>query len=719
MHSRWKLLAVSVAVLGLGTLIACTGSVGVADGTLFAELTVAGKTFTITLGDGGIFNVRKGAAPIKKGVRVENLFEVDLPPKDRPSTAQVTVLPSNVKVSQLDLANKAHAPLQAITGSFDVVVYIGSSSMSDPCEEGTRVGTFHITASGGAVTLDRTALDLPQAALSEVITGYFTLCFEVSGDADATVTISGLGFAFGADESAQTTAQFTFRNDDSENIHFLLPGQTFPENRVSPGQTATDSMSNVQIGDSITVRCGRNGVVLDSTSCPTVTGTDYQATVVWDGFHVTCEAEQSDGGGGIIQVPIDRNGDAVDATHTINGVDYSYRGALLEDNSDDAPIPGLLLWIEVDLAELGLQYVETVYLAPQSAWSFDLPNGVQVATVTCDYEEGGPSTTLDLVMGSNIAEWAWENPCVADHFGTTPPHSMPTPLFTNPTTQNCDREYDGHTYGVSIRPDMSRTLAFIALELVDPNTLLSSRLPENSEPTWLGAAIMAITLEGPAGTPTIGPHQDECTFDSDCDPGEECVDGECEVEDGAAGGTVSSTFDTDNEAWYVVGDAEGGGGEADYVASGGNPGGHVHADDDAAGGTWYWQAPNKFYGDFSSAYGQTLSYDIRQSSTSGQFDWYEIILDGGGITIVYDYGTYAEDHGNHPGTSWTSYSVTLSESAGWLRHNGNPIADDDTVPASQADIQTVLSDLTQLRIRGEFVVGFDSGDLDNVVLNAD
>ncbi|GAG24044.1 unnamed protein product, partial [marine sediment metagenome] len=38
---------------------------------------------------------------------------------------------------------------------------------------------------------------------------------------------------------------------------------------------------------------------------------------------------------------------------------------------------------------------------------------------------------------------------------------------------------------------------------------------------------------------------------------------------------------------------------------------------------------------------------------------------------------------------------------------------------SQADIQTVLSDLTQLRIRGEFVVGFDSGDLDNVVLNAD
>ena len=222
-------------------------------------------------------------------------------------------------------------------------------------------------------------------------------------------------------------------------------------------------------------------------------------------------------------------------------MDYSNRGALLQDNSDDAPFSDGLLRIDLDLAELGLEYVETIYLAPQSSWSYDLPDGVTVATVTCDYAEGGSPTTLDLVMGTNIAEWAWENPCLAEAYGAMPPHAMPTPLFTSPTTQDCDREYDGHSYGATIRPDTSRTLSMISLELVDPGPLVASRFPDNYEPTWLGAAIMAITLEGPAGTPDIGPSQDECTFDWECDVGEHCEDGECVPDDEDEGGSFEIT----------------------------------------------------------------------------------------------------------------------------------------------------------------------------------
>ncbi|UCG15422.1 MAG: choice-of-anchor C family protein [Phycisphaerales bacterium] len=537
--SLWVLSLVAVCVL-----LACSFRVGqLPGGGGFVQFTIAGKTFTIMFGNAGVFEVVAGEGVVKGGVRVDNLFEGQTP-TDQPATGQVTLDAASVTVTPLDV-NKAIAPLQPITGSFEVVVYIGDVSSENPCTEGTRVGTFDVAVSAGSVSMGETALGLPSAALAEVITGSFTLCMEVSGNVDARLAIGGMDIVFG--ESATATASFTFRNDDIENIHFLLPGETFePSNRVSPSQSWTVALPGVAIGDTVTIQAGRNGVVLDSTSCPTVTGTNYSATVVWDGSSVTCEAEQSDGGGDgeIIQVPLDGNGDAVEPTATVNGVDYSYRGALLEDNSEDAPIPGLLLWIDLDLAALGLEYVETIYLAPQSSWSYDLPDGVTVATVTCDYAEGGSPTTLDLVMGTNIAEWAWENPCLAEAYGAMPPHAMPTPLFTSPTMQDCDREYDGHSYGATIRPDTSRTLSMISLELVDPGPLVASRFPDNYEPTWLGAAIMAITLEGPAGTPDIGPMQDECTFDWECDVGERCEDGECVPEEDEGG-----SFEITSVSW--------------------------------------------------------------------------------------------------------------------------------------------------------------------------
>ena len=165
------------------------------------------------------------------------------------------------------------------------------------------------------------------------------------------------------------------------------------------------------------------------------------------------------------------------------------------------------------------------------------------------------------------------------------------------------------------------------------------------------------------------------------------------------------SIDGGDDGWLIFGDAEGGRGEPDFVASGGNPGGHVSADDDVQGGTWYHQAPFKYHGDFSGAYGMTFTFDLKQSTLASQFDSNDVILTGGGVTI-------AVDAGSNPGTAWTSYTVVLDESAGWALDVW------DGTPATQADIQTVLSDLTDLRIRGEFVVGADTGGLDNVVLNS-
>jgi hypothetical protein len=170
------------------------------------------------------------------------------------------------------------------------------------------------------------------------------------------------------------------------------------------------------------------------------------------------------------------------------------------DPPPDAAGSDLPQGITVDLEELGLDYVETVYLATQNAWSFDMPNDVKVATLVCEYEEGGPPTTLDLIMGVNTAEWAWENPTQAAAFGAQPPHSMPPVITSTPTTCDSDQEYIAHTYAASVSLDPTRTLSNLRLELEDANQLLAYRSPLNGVPTWIAQACMAVTLEGRSAT---------------------------------------------------------------------------------------------------------------------------------------------------------------------------------------------------------------------------
>jgi len=167
------------------------------------------------------------------------------------------------------------------------------------------------------------------------------------------------------------------------------------------------------------------------------------------------------------------------------------------------------------------------------------------------------------------------------------------------------------------------------------------------------------------------------------------------------GGLISSNFDTNAEGWVVSGDSTSG--VPTYIASGGNSGGHIEADDTVSGGVWYFDAPDKFLGNMAGTYNQALQYDLKQTGTGDQFNARDVILNGAGIELKY--------FGNSnplPLGSWVSYSVILGESAGW--QNGN-------VAASVTDILTVLGSLDRLRIRGEFITGPDTGRLDTVSIN--
>lgn len=165
---------------------------------------------------------------------------------------------------------------------------------------------------------------------------------------------------------------------------------------------------------------------------------------------------------------------------------------------------------------------------------------------------------------------------------------------------------------------------------------------------------------------------------------------------------VTSTFDTDAEGWSAQGDIEG---PLTWSAAGGNPGGNVFIDDLTTGGVTYFVAPALFLGNFAGAFGSQLTFDLMQRYPGGpnQFDAEDVILSGGGLTVVYDTANNPANNG------WTSYSVPLS-AAGWRLNTLSGIA------PTEEQFLAVLSNLSSLRIRAEYQTGADVGHLDNVAL---
>lgn len=165
---------------------------------------------------------------------------------------------------------------------------------------------------------------------------------------------------------------------------------------------------------------------------------------------------------------------------------------------------------------------------------------------------------------------------------------------------------------------------------------------------------------------------------------------------------LSSTFDSDDEGWRLVGDASSS--VPGHSAVDGNPGGMIFFNDSVLAGVVYFDAPAKFLGDQSRHLGTLLSFDLRQTGSGSQFSSRDVILIGNGEEINY------KDFVNPPVGVWTSFSVALDDSEAWEDTSNNPV--------NNTQILNVLSNLTALQIRGEFITGPDTGRLDNVSLGA-
>ena len=164
---------------------------------------------------------------------------------------------------------------------------------------------------------------------------------------------------------------------------------------------------------------------------------------------------------------------------------------------------------------------------------------------------------------------------------------------------------------------------------------------------------------------------------------------------------AKSTFDNDLDGWGAIGDVT----AINYHPTGGNPGGYVSAVDSHLGPFWYWNAPPPFRGNQAAVYGGWLEFDLKQSSTDAQqANPHDIILRGAALELFHD-------RSRNPGTSWSSYKIQLVESAGWTN-----LA--TLLPPTRQQFLLVLSNLTDIRIRGEYSTTLDTGDLDNAALVA-
>ena len=147
----------------------------------------------------------------------------------------------------------------------------------------------------------------------------------------------------------------------------------------------------------VTVEDGRGGSATETAKFYVFSGNEQQGDQ--EGYpQGPAESSKSD-----IQVPIDSTGGraSIDSITTKDGINYAFIGVMCAKSPEvPASFSGSSLpqEISLDLQKLGLNRVNAIYLGTENAYSPDFPSGVKVASVICEYREGGPDTKIDLVI---------------------------------------------------------------------------------------------------------------------------------------------------------------------------------------------------------------------------------------------------------------------------------------------------------------------------------
>ena len=163
----------------------------------------------------------------------------------------------------------------------------------------------------------------------------------------------------------------------------------------------------------------------------------------------------------------------------------------------------------------------------------------------------------------------------------------------------------------------------------------------------------------------------------------------------ASAATISSTFDTGVEGWTAV-DTTGHDYFSTWKSTGGNPGGFLFGYEDySITGTGFFIAPSKFLGDLSAYAGGVLSFDIKIITGASRYYYSDadVIISNGANSVSWTPDINPAEQG------WFTFSVQLNDA-----NFGSGLA-------------SILSNVTELQIRGEYIGGEEEEGLDNVFLS--
>ncbi len=159
---------------------------------------------------------------------------------------------------------------------------------------------------------------------------------------------------------------------------------------------------------------------------------------------------------------------------------------------------------------------------------------------------------------------------------------------------------------------------------------------------------------------------------------------------------LNSTFVEDVEGWTGYPDDS----ELTHVSADETSDGHICSTDLSTGEFWYFESPDDWEGDQSDLYGGMLTFVLKQSAIDPQDNQPDVMLVSPNITLHYDTAV-------NPDVNWIAYSILLDETAGWL------VAGTSETPTAD-DMQDALASLENIRIRGAYGSGEDTGCLDSV-----
>jgi hypothetical protein len=165
-------------------------------------------------------------------------------------------------------------------------------------------------------------------------------------------------------------------------------------------------------------------------------------------------------------------------TNNLSGISYKYRDIPFEVNRTFIMVNESRQKDMLGLAGISAKAIHMLEFAENS---LSIPNDVQIGLIKVYYMDG-TYEQLDLKMGFNIAEWAYDRPEVQKGLR----HNKAVPAYSWSTMLDSKVQYYGHGFYVKVNTDRGRPLDRIEL-IICRNAQNDSSLP--------AIAIKAVTLE--------------------------------------------------------------------------------------------------------------------------------------------------------------------------------------------------------------------------------